>query len=94
MFSVSRQQELIPYEAFERVTLGGAFDVSGVSGDMDALFPPSKISDLRVEGSTTDEDVMLSWTAVGQSMDDGTGKSLFSFNIYSNNLKREYSRTC
>ena len=77
-----RTQSKIAVGAFERAAIGGAFEVAtnGVS-DMNTIIPPAKINDLRRGQMATDK-VELLWTAVGGSMNDGTGKHiLLVFNI-------------
>ena len=71
--AVVREASLLPYDSFERATYGGAFDVTGWSSDMEDFFPPSKISNLQSEGKIEEEKVQIMWTAVGDSMDYGTG---------------------
>ena len=59
--------------AFERAVIGGAFEVdtNGVP-DMNQIIPPARINDLQ-RGQMTEDSVELTWTAVGASMNDGTG---------------------
>ena len=72
-----RTQTRVAVSAFERAAIGGAFEVAtnGVS-DMNQIIPPAKINDLR-RGQMGEESVELLWTAVGGSMNDGTGNDNF-----------------
>ena len=59
------------------------FEVSGVQGDMGALFPPAKITDVNVEEQISKVSYELSWTAPGESLDEGTGKfSVFKILLF------------
>ena len=60
--------------AFERAAIGGAVEVAtnGVA-DMNTIIPPARINDLKRSAMTNDS-VELTWTAVGASMNDGTGE--------------------
>ena len=72
---VIKQEELLPYENFERSLVGTPFEVSGVPDDIEdieEILPPAKISDLTVIG-VSNTSVTLQWTAVGDSLDEGTG---------------------
>jgi len=71
-FKVVRTQSRMAVAAFERAAIGGAVEVAvnGVS-DMNAIIPPARINDFRRSGMTEDS-VQLTWTAVGESMNDGT----------------------
>jgi hypothetical protein len=86
---VVKTQTRVPVAAFERAAIGGAFEVAtnGVS-DMNSIIPPARINDFR-RGEMAEDRVELVWTAVGESMNDGTGKVwqvfIFQF-IYSKAL--------
>ena len=73
-------------DSFERAAIGGAFEVGTMDGvkDMNSIIPPARINDFR-RGKMAEDSVELVWTAVGASMNDGTGKynliSLSFFNI-------------
>ena len=77
LFLVVRTHTRVAVSAFERAAIGGAFEVAtnGVS-DMNQIIPPAKINDLR-RGQMGEESLELLWTAVGGSMNDGTGNDNF-----------------
>ena len=71
--------------SFQRAVVGGAFEVAmnGVS-DMNEIIPPARINDLRrghvaenrlKRGQMAENSLALMWTAVGESMNDGTGNA-------------------
>lgn len=65
---------------FSRISSGGSFSVLGVPADPHPdVFPPCKIIDL--EAVKEEEEVILSWTAPGEDLDQGQGKFL-AFIIY------------
>ena len=65
---------------FSRISSGGSFSVLGVPADPHPdVFPPCKITDL--EAVKEEEEVILSWTAPGEDLDQGQGKFL-AFIIY------------
>ena len=70
--TVIRTETREPVVAFERATLGGAFEVFLNGYEMDEVVPPSKISDLR-RGEFGGGLEML-FTAVGENMQTGNGK--------------------
>jgi len=74
-FRVVKTQTRVPVAAFERAAIGGAFEVAtnGVS-DMNSIIPPARINDFR-RGEMAEDRVELVWTAVGESMNDGTASS-------------------
>ena len=65
--------------AFERAVIGGAFEVENSVKDMNSIIPPARINDLR-RGQMKADSVELTWTAVGASMNDGTG-NIYVFNV-------------
>ena len=68
-----------PSSTFMRTTSGGVFKVEGYSPTIDVdILEPSKITDFRSMRSTYNENrtVELTWTAVGDDLDQGTGGSL------------------
>ena len=77
LFAVNKTSERVPYESFERSSVGGFFELVGAPSDVDALFPPSKITDLHIIGRVSNMSVQVGWTAVGESLDSGTGNLRF-----------------
>ena len=80
--------------SLERAAIGGSFEVAmnGVN-DMNSIIPPAKINDLR-RGQMAEDSVELTWTAVGASMNDGTGNVFMQIPQYysSAELKMRMSR--
>ena len=67
--------------SFQRAAIGGAFEVAmnGVS-DMNEIIPPARISDFR-RGEVEENSLELMWTAVGESMNDGTGDVILHYTL-------------
>lgn len=57
--------------SFTRTAIGESFSVSLPPGVPPPNFPPNKITDLNAE--IEEDKVMLTWTAPGEDMDQGTG---------------------
>ena len=76
LLSVKKTSHAIPYEDFERSSVGGFFEVRGFHSDIDVIFPPAKITDLHTVGRVTATSVQVEWTAVGESLDEGTGENV------------------
>ena len=68
-------------EPFKRITYAGAVEVYNWTPDMDLIslypYPPAKVRDLKYvqkELSLENRTLVLRWTAVGDYIDDETGK--------------------
>ncbi|RXM98859.1 Calcium-activated chloride channel regulator 1 [Acipenser ruthenus] len=61
---------LIPVEDFSRTKSGGAFIVTEVPPAGEDVYPPCKITDFAA--AMENDTVMLSWTAPGDDLDEGT----------------------
>ncbi|XP_006812944.1 calcium-activated chloride channel regulator 4-like [Saccoglossus kowalevskii] len=62
----------VPIDDFDRVDTGGAIQAPVTVSDDDE-FPPSRIADLRVTGTSYDDQtITLEWTAPGNDLDKGT----------------------
>ncbi|KAF4021617.1 hypothetical protein G4228_013574 [Cervus hanglu yarkandensis] len=71
--SVGRSEEEQKW-GFSRISSGGSFSVLGVPADPHPdVFPPCKIIDL--EAVKEEEEVVLSWTAPGEDLDQGQANS-------------------
>ncbi|DAA31360.1 TPA: chloride channel accessory 2 [Bos taurus] len=71
--SVGRSEEEQKW-GFSRISSGGSFSVLGVpAGPHPDVFPPCKIIDL--EAVKEEEEVILSWTAPGEDLDQGQANS-------------------
>ncbi|XP_056329950.1 calcium-activated chloride channel regulator 1-like isoform X2 [Danio aesculapii] len=66
----SVSEELQEVESFTRTATGESFEVMG---SITPNFPPNKITDLSAE--IQDDAVLLSWTAPGEDLDQGTAES-------------------
>lgn len=62
---------LIPVEDFSRTKSGGAFIVTEVPPAGEDVYPPCRITDFAA--AMENDTVMLSWTAPGDDLDEGTG---------------------
>ncbi|XP_053549665.1 calcium-activated chloride channel regulator 1-like [Bombina bombina] len=64
-------EDQLSLEQFTRTASGGAFIVSGVpSGPLPDIYKPEKIKDL--DAKIIEKRIVLSWTATGDDMDQGT----------------------
>lgn len=61
--------------SFTRTAIGESFSVSLPPGVSPPNFPPNKITDLNAE--IEEDKVMLTWTAPGEDMDQGTGTKMY-----------------
>ena len=62
--------------SFMRTASGGVFKVQGYTPNSTDILPPSRIQDLVYTSFSYDNStVTLSWTAVGDDLDQGTGKT-------------------
>ncbi|KAM9324683.1 calcium-activated chloride channel regulator 1-like [Gastrophryne carolinensis] len=64
---------LPPLGPFTRTSAGSSFTVSDVNDASKHIYPPGDITDL--EAQTKDDEVILSWTATGDQLDQGTAQS-------------------
>jgi len=65
-------EEPLEVGSFTRTATGESFTVD-LSGSPPPNFPPNKITDLSAE--IQEDSVLLSWTAPGEDLDQGTGKA-------------------
>ncbi|XP_075688312.1 calcium-activated chloride channel regulator 1-like [Rhinoderma darwinii] len=67
-------EEQLVVDTFSRTASGGSFVIANVpSGLPTDIFKPEKITDL--EAKIVDENIVLSWTATGDDLDQGTATS-------------------
>ncbi len=71
-------EEPLEVGSFTRTATGESFEVI-LSGPTPPNFPPNRITDLSAE--IQEDTVLLSWTATGEDLDQGTGKI---YNNYTN----------
>ena len=70
------QEKFAPTDAFQRFSLAGFVDVQSVAPPYTDFLPPSRIIDLEVtEASYDSSRIALEWTAVGDDLDKGNGKT-------------------
>ena len=74
---ISRQEiKLVPTDEFQRFSSAGFITVKAIAPPQTDFHPPSRITDLEVIEALYDESkITLTWTAVGDDLDSGTGKS-------------------
>ncbi|ROL43989.1 Calcium-activated chloride channel regulator 3A-1 [Anabarilius grahami] len=65
-------EEPLEVGSFTRTAIGESFEVA-FTGSTPPNFPPNKITDLSAE--IQEDSVLLSWTAPGEDLDQGTAKS-------------------
>ncbi|CAM4551607.1 unnamed protein product [Leuciscus chuanchicus] len=65
-------EESLEVGSFTRTATGESFEVA-LTGSTPPNFPPNKITDLSAE--IQEDSVLLSWTAPGEDLDQGTAKS-------------------
>ncbi|XP_073673899.1 calcium-activated chloride channel regulator 1-like [Garra rufa] len=65
-------EEPLEIGSFTRTATGESFEVT-LSGTTPTNFPPNRITDLSAE--IQEDSVLLSWTAPGEDLDEGTAKS-------------------
>ncbi|KAM3915035.1 calcium-activated chloride channel regulator 1-like [Leptodactylus fuscus] len=76
------QADVLPaLDSLRRIAAGGSFTVSGVVSTETDVYPPGKITDL--EAKRIDESIVLSWTAPGDDLDDGSAQS-YNLRVSSN----------
>ncbi|XP_067222280.1 calcium-activated chloride channel regulator 3A-1-like isoform X2 [Chanodichthys erythropterus] len=79
-------EEPLEVGSFTRTAIGESFEVA-FTGTAPPNFPPNKITDLSAE--IQEDSVLLSWTAPGEDLDQGTAKSYEIRWSYDHQMLRE-----
>ena len=70
-----QEVELTPTDEFQRFSSAGYIDVKSIAPPNTDRYAPSRVQDLDVTGASyNDGTVTLEWTAVGDDLNEGTGK--------------------